>query len=58
MKNLLKFLIDNIFVVIGGQVFKQTVEITMGTNCAPLLLGVFLFSYEEFDISIYRRFIN
>ena len=43
---MLDFLIDNIFVVFGGQVYQQTVGIPMGTNCAPLLADLYLFSYE------------
>ena len=35
IKAMLEFLIDNIFVVFGNQVFKQSVGIPMGTNCAP-----------------------
>ena len=42
----LEFLVDNIFVVFAGKVFQQTVGITMGTNCAPLLADIFLYSYE------------
>jgi hypothetical protein len=30
----------------GGRVFQQTVGIHMGTNCAPLLTDLFLYSYE------------
>jgi hypothetical protein len=44
--NMLEFLIDNIFVIFGGRVFQQTVGIPMGTNCAPLLADLFLYSYE------------
>ena len=44
--NMLEFLIDNIFVFFGGRVFQQTVGISMGTNCAPLLADLFLYSYE------------
>ena len=40
------FLVDNIFVAAGDQVFKQTVGIPMGTDCAPLLADLFLFFYE------------
>jgi hypothetical protein len=40
-KNMLEFLIDNIYVVVGGQVFQQSVGIPMGTNCAPLLADLF-----------------
>ena len=43
---MLKFLIDNIFVKFGGRVFQQRVDIPMGTNCAPLLADLFLYSYE------------
>ena len=44
--NMIDFLIDNIFVEFAGQVFQQTVGIPMGTNCAPLLADLFLYSYE------------
>ena len=43
--NMLEFLVD-IFVVFGGKVFQQIVGIPMGTNCAPLLADIFLYSYE------------
>lgn len=42
IKKVLGFLIDNIYVVFGDQVFQQTVGIPMGTNCAPLLADLFL----------------
>ena len=35
-----------IFVVFAGKVFQQIVGIQMGTNCAPLLADIFLYSYE------------
>jgi hypothetical protein len=44
-KKMLEFPIDNIFVVVGGQVFQQSVEIPIGTNFAPLLADLFLYSY-------------
>jgi hypothetical protein len=44
--NMLEVLIDNICVIFGGRVFQQTVGIPMGTNCAPLLTDLFLYSYE------------
>ena len=44
--NMLEFIVDNIFVVFGGKVFQQIVGIPMGTNCAPLLADIFLYSYE------------
>jgi hypothetical protein len=44
--NMLEFLIDNIFAVLGGLFFQQTVGILMGTNCALRLADLFLYSYE------------
>ena len=44
--NILEFLIDNIFAMFGGRVFQQSVGIPLGTNCAPLLADLFLYSYE------------
>ena len=46
IKGMLGFHVDNIYVVFGDQVFQQTVGIHMGTNCAPLLVDLFLHSYE------------
>jgi hypothetical protein len=43
---MLGFLNDNILVVFDTQIFQQTVGISMGTNCAPLLADLFLYSYE------------
>ena len=43
--NMLEFFIK-IFAMFGGRVFQQTVGIPMGTNCAPLLADLFLYSYE------------
>jgi hypothetical protein len=43
---MLGFLVDNIYVVFGDQVFQQSVGIPMGTNCAPLSADLFLYSYE------------
>ena len=34
------------FVEFGGRIFQQTIGIPMGTNCAPLLADLFLYSYE------------
>ena len=43
---MLQFLIDNIFIMFGGRIFQQTVGIPTGTNYAPLLTELFLYSYE------------
>ena len=34
---MIEFLIDNIFVQVGGRLFRQMTGIPMGTNCASLL---------------------
>ena len=44
---MIEFLVDNIYVRFGGQLFRQIVGIPMGTNCAPLLADLFLYSYEN-----------
>ena len=44
---MIEFLVDNIYVGFGGQLFRQMVGISMGTNCAPLLADLFLCSYEN-----------
>ena len=43
---MLEFLADNIFVVFAVKVFQQIVGIPMGTYCAPLIVDIFLYSYE------------
>ena len=44
---MIEFLVDNIYVRFGGQLFRQMVGIPMGTNCTPLLADLFLYSYEN-----------
>ena len=44
---MIEFLVDNIYVTFGGQLFRQIVGISMGTNCAPLLADLCLYSYEN-----------
>ena len=44
----LHYLLDNILIRFGSKLYRQTVEIPMGTNCAPLLLlQIFLYCYER-----------
>ena len=47
IKIMLCFLVDNIYVVFGYQVFQQSVGIPMGTNCALLLADLFLYLYDS-----------
>ena len=44
---MIEFLVDNIHVRFGGQLFRQMVGIPMGTNCAPLLDDLLLYSCEN-----------
>jgi hypothetical protein len=44
---MLGFLVKNIYVVFGDQVFQQSVGIPMGTNYAPLLADLFLYAYKR-----------
>ena len=41
-----KYLINNIYVKFNNTIYRQTVGIPMGTDCAPDLANIFLFSYE------------
>ena len=45
--NALSFLLDNIYVRFGEDLYKQVVGIPMGTNCAPLVADLFLYTYEK-----------
>ena len=52
---MLEFLVDTIVVVFfSGKVFKQIVGIPTGTNCAPFLADIFLYSYEA-DFALNRQ---
>ena len=52
---MIDFLFDNIFVQFGGGLFRQVIGTPLGTNCAPLLADLFLYSYEnEFLDNIIR----
>ena len=44
---MLNFLLDNIFIGFGPKLYRQVVEIPMGTSCAPLVAELFLFYYER-----------
>ena len=46
MCNALHYLLDNIFIRFGSKLYRQSVDIPMGTNCAPLVEDLFLFCYE------------
>ena len=51
MCDALHYLLDNIF--IRSKLYRQIVGIPMGTNCAPLVAGLFLFCYQrDFMLSL------
>ena len=43
----LVYLLDNIFIRFGTKLYRQTICIPMGPNCAPLVADLFLFCYER-----------
>jgi hypothetical protein len=51
LADLIDLLVDNIYVVYGGQVYKQDIGIPMGTDCAPFLANLYLFALEHQWIS-------
>ena len=44
---MIEFLVDNIYVRFGEQLFRQMVGIPTGTSCALLLADLFLYSYKN-----------
>ena len=38
---------DDIFIRFGTKLYRQTIGIPMGTNCAPLVADLFIFCYER-----------
>ena len=43
----LVYLLDNIFIKFRTKVYRQTIGIPLGTNCAPVVGDLFLFCYER-----------
>ena len=43
----LSFLLDNLYIRFGTELYRQSVGIPMGTNSAPLAAVLFLFCYER-----------
>ena len=44
----LVYLLDNIFIRFGTKLYRQTIGIPMGTNCAPLVADFFFFFFFFF----------
>ena len=55
LKNLVRWLIDNIYVILGDKCFQQRIGIPMGTDCAPFLANLFLFAFEFQWIDKHRK---
>ena len=43
----LSLILDNINIRFCTKLYRQIVDIPMGTNCAPLVADLFLFCYER-----------
>ena len=61
-----EYLIDNVYIKVGNNVYRQTIGIPMGTDCAPQLANLFLFHYEYLymknlmrdNLCVAKRFSN
>ena len=43
----MNFLLDNIFIKFDTKLYRQVVGIPIGTDCAPLVVDLFLYCYER-----------
>ena len=43
---MLRFIIDNICLAFGGYAYQESIGIPVGMLCAPLLVDLFVYSYE------------
>ena len=41
------YLLDNIFIRFGSKLYRKIVGISMGANCAPLVVLLFLICYKR-----------
>ena len=46
VKDMLNYLLDNIYVKFRGKIYKQVIGVPMGCDCAPFSANLYLFSYE------------
>ena len=66
VKSAVKYLIDNCYFTLGGQLYRQSIGIPMGSDPAPFMANLFLFYYEnkwirnlkKTDLKRARRFCN
>ena len=43
---LTEYLIDNVYIKAGNNVYRQNISIPMGTDCAPQSANLYLFYHE------------
>ena len=55
VRDALVYLLYNIFIRFGTKLYRQTIGIPMGTNCAPLVADLFLFCYERYFMKSLSR---
>ena len=48
----LTFLLDNIYIRFGSELYRQIVGIPMGINCAPLVADLFVLFFYERDFML------
>ena len=53
---LFNFLIDNVYIQVGSSVFQQAIGIPIGTDRAPLIADLLLFSFELEKSNPHRLF--
>ncbi|MGA9041563.1 MAG: hypothetical protein WB421_13590 [Terriglobales bacterium] len=46
IKQLVAFVVNNTYLFNQGRLFRQSIGIPMGTNCAPQLANLYLYTYE------------
>ena len=53
-----EYLIDNVYIKVGNIVYRQTIGIAMGTDCAPQLANLFLFMKNQMrdNLCMAKRF--
>ena len=49
------YLLDNIFIRFGAKLYRQTIGISMETNCAPLVADLFFFFFFFFFFFVMRE---
>ena len=47
MCDALTYFLENTYVIFGTKLQRQTVSISMGTSCGPLVADLFFFCYER-----------